>query len=342
MLPEVEELAAVVGLPDHDVSVAVGGREKDAVRTEVGARDPLGVLRDQVELLAVGHVVALHLLGVGADDDPAVIRGDVGGHQLVELLARLGDASSGAHVPDHGVAQLAAAAAAEDEQRAVGAELERAGVALGVRQDAGQLAGFGVVEKDLLLTCDGEQRGPGARGHGDDRGGARGDDHGLEQHVLGARGGPVGLARGTGHGQLDLGAAGLARDAVLGLQRAALDPLGQRREVLGVQRGAFRRHERLLLLGAARPETAGRRIARVDDRAAGAAVHETGVARQLKAALLLVRVVAREALVLKERPDVVVVRQLVLRLGADAEQGGADEGPAAERADAHRCGAVSG
>jgi hypothetical protein len=99
--------------------------------------------------------------------------------------------------------------------------------------------------------------------------------------------------------------------------------------------------KRLFLLGAARPETAALGIAGVDHRSAAAAVHQAGVAGQLEAALLLVRIVAGEALVLEERTDVVVVGQLlrILRGRGDGDEaGGQDEAAAREPAVGRRSG----
>ena len=174
------ELTAVIGFPDEDVAIAVGSREQDAIRAEVGTRDPLGVLGDDVQLFARGDVVALHLLGVGADDDLAVVRGDVGRHDLVEFLPHFRDPLAGLDVPDHGMPQFTPAAASHDQQRPVGAELERTGMAFGVRQDPGQLMLVGVVKEYLLLTRDGEERGPRAGRHGHHGGRARRHDDGLE------------------------------------------------------------------------------------------------------------------------------------------------------------------
>ena len=341
VLTEGVEFASVVGFPDVHVAVAVGGGEQDAIRAEVRAGDPLSMLGDDVKLLARGDVVALHLLGVGAEGDLAMVGRDVGRHQLVELLADLGDALAGLDVPDDGVAELAAATAPQDQERAVGAELQRTRVTFGVRQDAGELVAVGVVKEDLLLAGDGEERGPRAGRHrGDRRGAGRHDDR-LEEDVLRTGHGTGRLTGTTGEGKIDLGLIGGLGHAALGLKQAAGDPLGEERQVLGVEGRAFRRHEGLFLLGAARPETATGRIAGVDDRAAAAAVHETGIARQFEATLLLVRIVAREALVLEERTDVVVVSQLLIflrgRSGGD-QPGGQDEAAASEPAERRRGG----
>ena len=157
MLAEIVEFAAVVGFPDIDVPVAVRGREQDAVRTKVGAGHPLGVLGDQVELLARSDVEALHLLGVGSEDDLAMVRRDIGRHHLVELFANLGDTLTRFDVPDDGVADFATATAAHDEQRAVGAEFQRAGITFSIGQDACEVVRVGVVEENLLLSGDGEE-----------------------------------------------------------------------------------------------------------------------------------------------------------------------------------------
>ena len=226
VLAEVVEFAAVVGLPDEDVAVAVGGREQDAVRAEVRAGDPFGVLGDDVELLAGGDVEALHLLGIGAEGDLAVVRGDVGRHYLVELLADLGDPPSRPDVPDHGVPGLAPAAAAQDEERPVGAELERARMALGVRKDTRELMGVGVVEQDLLLAGDRQQGGPRTGRHRDHRAGTGRHDDRLQQDVLRAGHGTGRPAGATGEGKVDLGPGGGLRHAPLRLEQAAGDPFG--------------------------------------------------------------------------------------------------------------------
>ena len=157
MLAEIVEFAAVVGFPDIDVPVAVRGREQDAVRTKVGAGHPLGVLGDQVELLARSDVEALHLLGVGSEDDLAMVRRDIGRHHLVELFANLGDTLTRFDVPDDGVADFSAATAAHDQQRTIRAELQRAGVTFSIGQDACEVVRVGVVEENLLLSGDGEE-----------------------------------------------------------------------------------------------------------------------------------------------------------------------------------------
>ena len=227
MLPEGVEFPAVVGFPDEDIAVAVGGREQDAVRTEVGAGHPLGVLGDEVELLARGDVEALHLLGIGGEDDLAMVGRDVGRHHLVELLADLGDTLAGLNVPDDSMTNLAAATAAHDEQGAIGAELQRASIAFRIRQNTGEFVRIGVVEEDLLLTGDGEERSPRARRHRGDGGRALGHDDGLEQDVFrtGHRAG--GLARSAGESKIDLGSVGFLGDAPLSLQHSARDPLGK-------------------------------------------------------------------------------------------------------------------
>ena len=299
MLPEGVEFPAVVGFPDEDIAVAVGGREQDAVRTEIGASHPLGVLGDEIELLARGDVEALHLLGIGSEDDLAVVGRDVGRHHLVELLADLGDTLAGLNVPDDSMTNLAAAAAAHDEQGAVGAELQRASVAFGIRQDAGEFVRIGVVEEDLLLAGDGEKRSPRARRHRGDGGRALGHDDGLEQDVFRTGHWAGGLARAAGESEIDLRSVGFLRHAALRLQHAAGDPLGKQRQVLSLERSAFGRHVRFFLFGTAGPETARLRIARVDDGATAAAVHQSRIAGEFKSTLLLIRVMAREALVLK-------------------------------------------
>ena len=168
MLAEIIEFPAVIGFPDENIAVAVSRREQDAVRTKVGASHPLGVLGNQVELLARSDVKALHLLGIGREDDLSVVRRDVGRHHLVELFADLGDALAGLDVPDDGVADFATTATAHDQQRTVGAELQRAGITFGIGQDTGEVVRVGVVEENLLLSGDRKERGPGARRHGDD------------------------------------------------------------------------------------------------------------------------------------------------------------------------------
>ena len=157
MLAEIIEFPAVVGFPDENIAVTVGRREQDTVGTEVGAGDPLGVLGNQVELLARRDIEALHLLGIGGEDDLTVVRRDVGRHDLVELLADLGDALAGLDVPDDGVADFATTATTHDQQRTVGAELQRAGMTFGVRQDTGEVVRVGVVEENLLLSGNREE-----------------------------------------------------------------------------------------------------------------------------------------------------------------------------------------
>ena len=311
VLAEVIEFAPVVGLPDEDIAITIGGREQDTVGTEVGTGDPLGMLGNQVELLARRDIEALHLLGVGSEDDLAVVGRDVGRHDLVELLADLGDTLAGVDVPDDGMPQLAAAAAAHDEERTVGAELQRTRVTFGIRQDAGEIVRIRVVEQDLLLAGDREERGPWARCHRDHRRRTRRHDDRLKEHVRRTGHGAGGLARAASKGEVDLGLVGFLGHASLGLKHAVGDPLGKQRQVLGLERCAFRRHERLFLLRAARPKAACLGIARVDDRTAATAVHQAGVAGQFEPAFLLVGIMTREALVLEQRPDMVVIRQLL-------------------------------
>ena len=112
VLPEVEELAAVLRLPDHHVAVAVRGREEDTIRAEVSARYPFSVFGDRVEQFARGGVETLHLLSVCTDGDTFMVRADICGHQLVEFFTDLGDASAGLHIPDDGMAEFTTAATA--------------------------------------------------------------------------------------------------------------------------------------------------------------------------------------------------------------------------------------
>ncbi len=273
MLAEIIEFAAVVGFPDIDIAVAVRGREQDTVRTKVGTGHPIGVLGDEVELLAGSDVEALHLLGIGGEDDLAMVRRDIGRHHLVELFANLGDTLASLDVPDDGVANLATATTAHDQQRTVGAKLQRTGITFGVGQDAGEVVRVGVVEENLLLAGDGEERSPGARRHGDDRGSTRRHDDRLEQDVFrtGHRAG--GFAGAAGEGKVNLGLIGGLRDATLRLEHATGDPLGKQRQVLGLERRAFRRHEGLFLVRTHGPQAARLRIACIDDGAAAATVH---------------------------------------------------------------------
>ena len=273
MLAEVIEFPAVIGFPDIDIAVAVRRGEQDAVGTKVGASHPLGVLGNQVELLARSDVKALHLLGIGGEDDLAVVRRDVGRHHLVELFADLGDALTGLDVPDDGVANLAAATAAHNEQRTVGTELQRTGITFGVGQDAGKIVRVGVVEENLFLSGDGEERSPRAGRHGDHRGRTRRHDDGLEQDVFRTGHCAGRLTGSAGEGKVDLRLIGGLRHAALGLEHAALNPLGKQRQVLGLQRSAFRWHVGLFLVRTHGPKAARLRIACIDDGAAAAAVH---------------------------------------------------------------------
>ena len=227
MLTEGVEFSAVISLPDEDVTVAIRSREEHAIGTKVRASHPFGVLRDEEQLLAVGDVEALHLFGVGGDDDLAMVGRDISRHHLVELLANLGDALSRLDVPDDGMPNLAAAAATHDEQRTVRTELQGTSIALRVWEDPSEVVCIGVVEQDLLLARNGEQRGPGAGRHRGDRRGARGDDDGLEQHVLWTRHGAGRLACAASESQVNLGLVGFLGDTALGLEHPAGNPLGK-------------------------------------------------------------------------------------------------------------------
>ena len=236
-----------------------------------------------------------------------MVGADVGGLHLVELLADFGDASAGGHIPDDGVADLAGATAAHDQQRAVAAELQAAGIAFLIGEDADELPGAGVVKQDLLGRSDGEEGGPGTEGHGRDRGGARRDDDGFQQDVLRLGDGALRLAAGDGHGHVHLRLVRFFGDGGLGLQHAALHPRGEEVEVGGAERAAFRRHEGLLFFRAGGPKTAAVHIAGIDDSAAAAAGHESAEAGEVEVTFLFIRAVAGEAFVLQHRADVVVV-----------------------------------
>ena len=86
-----------------------------------------------------------------------MIGADVGSHDLVELLTDFDHAFPGLHIPNDGVPELPTATSAHDEQATVAAELERAGVALGVWQNARELTRVGIIEEDLLRCGDGSE-----------------------------------------------------------------------------------------------------------------------------------------------------------------------------------------
>ena len=92
-----------------------------------------------------------------------MVGADVGGEDGVGLVADLDDALAGLDVPDDDLARLAAAAAAGEQQAAVAAELQDVGSS--PRGTAGRRGGRSVsrvVEQDLLLPGDGDERGPRA------------------------------------------------------------------------------------------------------------------------------------------------------------------------------------
>ncbi len=308
VLSEDVELTAVGSLPDHDIAIAVRGGQQDAIGAELGAEHPFGVLADGEQFLTGASVVAFHLFRGAADGDHFVIRADVSGLDLVEFLADFGDALAGLHVPNNGVADFSRAAATHDEKRSVAAELQAAGIALLIREDADELPGAGVVEQDLFRRGDGEQRGPRTESHGGESGGARRDDDGLQQDVLRLGDGAFRLPAGDGHGHVHLRFAGFLGDGRFGLQHASLHPQCEQVEILGAERGTLRRHEGLLLLRAGRPEAAAIHIAGIDDGTAATAGHESTEAGEIEVAFFLVRAVAGEALVLQHRADMVFVR----------------------------------
>ena len=116
VLTEDVEFTAVFGLPNHDVAVAIGGGEQDAIGAELRAKNPLGVFIDDVKLFTGGGIVAFHFLRRTAESDPLVIRRDVRGLHLIELLAHFGDAFACLHFPNDGMAVFARSTTAHDEQ----------------------------------------------------------------------------------------------------------------------------------------------------------------------------------------------------------------------------------
>ena len=98
-----------------------------------------------------------------------MIGADVGGQHGVVFLADLEDALAGLDVEGDRQPRLPAAAAAGQQQVAVAAELEHVDRPLGERKHADQVVIGRPVEQHLLVPADGDERGPGARGHGHDR-----------------------------------------------------------------------------------------------------------------------------------------------------------------------------
>src|SRR5688572_16235246 len=217
----VVQFAGGVALPDPEAACAVAGGEIAAVGAEGDGLDPVGVLLDGVFLGGVGGGVDLEDLERGAQGDAGLVRGNVGGEDFVEFFADLGDALAGEHVPGDDLSGLGADAAAGDEELAVAGELERAREAFGEGEDADEFEGVGVVEEDLFLAADGDERGPGAGGDGGGCGVAVVGDDGLGKEFGVGRGhggralrladagddGEVGLRLGGG----DLGGGGLGR-----------------------------------------------------------------------------------------------------------------------------------
>ena len=241
-----EQFLPVVGVPDGQAAVAIGAGEHFTVGTEGERHDPVGVLLDLVLQFSGLGGVDLHQAVGTAERDLGLVRTDVGGEDRIVFFADGGDAFAGFDVPKQDAAGLRPAAAARDEELARAREFNIPRLAFGERQDAEQVEVRGVVEQDLLLPGDGDERRPRAGGESVDRVTARGVNNRINGQLLRHRRRTVGLAKVRDF-QREVHRGLRGRDGFRpgSFEQAAGDPFPEHHEILLRQRRFVRWHRRL-------------------------------------------------------------------------------------------------
>ncbi len=257
--------------------------------------------------------------------DVALVGGDVGGEHGIEVVADGQNLFALGDVPHGGEAEVGAATAADDEEFAVGAEVDAVRVAFGIGNDAGDFEGVGIIKEHLALAADGDERRPRADGDGGGNAGAFGALIGIERkHFDGHWRGAFGaFAEGIGiEREIDLGFGGHHGFGSAVLEQAADDP---RLEGGNLRIGEFAlgRHVGFLGMGDELIKKAVIQIAASDDFAG----HQRVVGGQVEVGLHLVRIVALEAVVAEDGQDVVLVSDFVRgesRTGSNEADGEGD------------------
>ena len=113
--------------PDIEAGAAVAARQENAVGTVFQRINPVGVLLDLAQELAVLGGVNANDLARPAEGDLRLIGADVGGEHGVALIADFKDALAGLHAPDNGAPRFGPAAATGKQQAAVAAEFQNVG-----------------------------------------------------------------------------------------------------------------------------------------------------------------------------------------------------------------------
>ena len=209
--------------------------------------------------------------------------------------------------------------AAGQEHRAAAAEAKDVGNAFGKGQHTQELQRIRVVERNLFLPGHRYQRRPRTGGQSRRRARPRSVDHRLLEQPFRHRGWTGRLARHTAAHQSRVLFLG-NRDLRAGVfRRPLLNPLADQVNLGLGQLVLHRRHFRLLFVADQRVQARVFHVPRQNHFAAGAAGHHLGVGIERQAAFVPLLRMAGEAMLLENRPDVVVVRDLC---GRGLSQGG--------------------
>ena len=308
-----KKLLRIVGVPDSDATVAVGGGEHFAIGAE-GERDhPVGVLLDLVFQFAGLGGVNLHEAIRAANRDARLVRTHVRREHGVVFIADGGDALAALDIPEHHPARLGTVTTGGEQELARPGELHLRRLAFGEGENANQVEVGRVVEEHLLLPRHGEQRRPGTGGKPVDGVAARGVERRLDGEFPRHRRRALRFAgRGDFQGEINRGPRGGNGLGTRCLEQPARDPFLEHRQFLLWKRRLVRWHVRLLGMRQHLDELAGIGIARHEEHAGATALERCGVSSEIEVAFLLVRVVTLGAMRLNQRQDVIRVGDLLL------------------------------
>ena len=310
--------------PNLDAAIAIRRGEKTAIRRVGDGRHPIGVFFDRSDEAAVLRRVNFHQLIRPAERDVLLIRAEVRGEDLIHFIPDRADAFARLDVPKRDLARLPAEPAACEQELPVAAEFDDFREAFREGEHAQQFERLGVVKCDLFLPANGHERCPRTRGERGERiRDARADD-GFEREFAGHRG------RSIGPGERDDGGLHVVCGGGDGFPRRRFeeltrDPFLDHGQIWVGKFVAFRRHPRLFGLLHAFEKQTGARIPGLHNFAILTALNRRRVSREIEPGLFLVGVVTVQTRVFENRQDVIVIRDLLLRL---SRGDGGDDGDA--------------